>query len=115
MTYLKRKKILMVILVLVLTLSVACSGGQGLEEGKEEIPENHELTVAYSVYEKEEIFGDLDKEEILVITNKIFDKLKKDSKNPEEVIDRIFKEEGIKDQEKIQAAKDKLILSLPKN
>ena len=72
------------------------------------------FSIGYDVGDVEEIFGDLNQEEINKITEEIMNRIKKDKdyeKNKDLIIEQVFIENGITDQDKIKAAKSKLIIT----
>ena len=72
------------------------------------------MSIGYDISYEVTIFGDLNKEEINKLTEEIMAEVKEDEdyeKNKDLIIERVFKENGITDPEKINAAKDKLIIS----
>jgi len=72
------------------------------------------MSIGYDLSDEATIFGDLNKEEINKITEEIMAEVEEDDdyeKNKDLIIEKVFKENGITDPDKINAAKSKLIIS----
>jgi hypothetical protein len=119
----KKKFILIVSLILVISLLTGCDKTQEDIKLDEEIEvneievENKGVKVEYPVEYEEDIFGDLSKEEINEIVDEIFEKISKSDKYKENIdlaIEEVFKEYGITDENNLQVAKDKIIISFKK-
>lgn len=71
--------------------------------------------IGYARKYEEDIFGDLSKEEIDKIIDEIFEKVSKNDKykeNTDLAIEEVFKEYGITDENKLEAAKKRIVISL---
>lgn len=73
------------------------------------------IVIGYSESDENEIFGDLDDEEIRKITNRIMEEIKNKNKDEskDEIIEKVFRESGIEDSAQIEAAKSKISISEP--
>jgi beta-lactamase regulating signal transducer with metallopeptidase domain len=72
------------------------------------------MSVGYDKSDEEEIFGDLNEEEINKVLENISEEVAEDEdykKNKDSIIEKVFKSNGVKDPKKINAAKSKLIIS----
>lgn len=106
----KRILLLVAVLVGIALLTVGCNNSNE-EEFEEDINTGGGIVVGYSAEDKEKIFGSLSTGEIDVIMNKISDAVAKDENyenNLDSIIEEAFKESGINDNEKLEAAKAKL-------
>ncbi len=71
------------------------------------------MSIAYDLSYEATIFGDLNQEEINKITEEIMAEVNEDDnyeKNKDSIIEKVFKENGITDSDKVAAAKSKLII-----
>jgi uncharacterized lipoprotein NlpE involved in copper resistance len=106
-----KKVIVTMLLISMLTLFVGC------QNSKNEVDESlkETIVVGYSENDSKEIFGDLSEEEINEITEKIADRVYEDdeyeSDKKDSIIQDVFKENGIEDENKIDAAKSKITIS----
>lgn len=100
-----------ILLISILVLSLGC------ENSKTEVENSNKGTVVvgYSEDDSEDVFGDLSEEEIKDIIEKITNKVSADDEytidKKDSIIEDAFKENGIKDENKINAAKSKLTIS----
>ena len=105
------KKIIMAIFFIsILIISVGCESSEIVED---EAPDEM-IVVGYSGSFQEEIFGDLSREEIDKILNEISEEVRQDEeyeKNMDSIIEDVFKENGIEEEEKINTAKAKIEIS----
>ncbi|NMA49538.1 MAG: hypothetical protein GX947_07195, partial [Tissierellia bacterium] len=72
------------------------------------------MSIGYDLSYEATIFGDLNKEEINKITGEIMAEVNEDDnyeENKDSIIEKVFKENGIRDPNKINAAKSKLTIS----
>ena len=72
------------------------------------------MSVGYDVLYEEEIFGDLNEVEISTLLENISEKIQEDEdyeKNKDSIIEEVFKDNGVIDVKRINAAKSKLIIS----
>lgn len=109
----KRILILIAVLVGVALLTVGCNNANEEEPQKGETNNVAGLVIGYSSEDKEEIFGSLSTEEIGDIIGKITDEVAEDENyadNLDSIIERAFKESGINDTERLEAAKAKLTI-----
>ena len=111
----KRIFLLVAVIVGVTLLTVGCNNSNE-EESLEGVTNTGfgGIVVGYSIEDKEEIFGSLSTEEINGITENILDEVAKDKNyadNIDLIIEKVFKESGINDTEKLEAAKSKLTIS----
>lgn len=110
----KRILILIAVLVGVALLTVGCNNANEEEPQKGETNNVAGLVIGYSSEDKEEIFGSLSTEEIGDIIGKITDEVAEDENyadNLDSIIEKAFKESGINDIERVEAAKSKLTIS----
>lgn len=107
-----KKIILAILLIGILTLSVGC---QNSKSEVDKIAQGKAIVICYDLDDSEEIFGDLSDEEIKDITEQIIDKVSKDDDYKEDkkdsIIEDVFKENGIEDDNQINAAKSKITIS----
>ncbi len=100
-----------ILLISILVLSIGC------ENSKAEVENSNKRTVVvgYSEDDSEDIFGDLSEEEIKDIIEKITNKVSEDDEytidKKDSIIEYTFKENDIKDENKINTAKSKLTIS----
>lgn len=107
-----KKFIIAILLISILILSLGC------ENSKTEVKEPNKgetVAVGYSEDDSDDIFGDLSEEEIKNIIGKITNKVSEDEEytidKKDSIIEEVFKENGIEDENKINAAKYKLTIS----
>lgn len=111
----KRILILVAVIVGVALFTVGCNNVNE-EESQEGIKNTGfgGIVVGYSIEDKEEIFGSLSTDEINGIIENISDEVAKDKNyadNLDLILEKVFKESGINDTEKLEAAKSKLTIS----
>ncbi len=101
-----------ILLISLLILSLGC------ENSKTEVKELNKgetVVVGYSEDDSEDIFGDFGEEEIKNIIEKITNKVSEDEEytidKKDSIIEDVFKEKDIEDENKINAAKAKLTIS----
>lgn len=111
---LKKTFILAITLIIIALLFTGCQSLQG-ESKEKDLYIGSSPNVWYELNDQTEIFGNISREEISNIQYEIA-KRYSESNNPENEIDSIieetFKEYGITDQDKIDAAKAKLNISI---
>lgn len=106
-----KKFIIAILLISILILSLGC------ENSKTEVEEPNKGTVVigYSEDDSDDIFGDLSEGEIKNIIEKITNKVSEDEEytidKKDSIIEEVFKEKDIEDENKINAAKAKLTIS----
>ena len=110
----KRILLLVAVIVGVALMTVGCNNTN--KEEPQEVVTNTGggIVIGYSVEDKEKIFGSLNTEEIQNIIGKIRDEVEEDENyadNLDSIIEKVFKESGINDTEKLEAAKSKLTIS----
>lgn len=123
----KRILILVAVLVGVALLTVGCNNtnkeepqeiqedGQIEEVVVKEVEAGKGVSIEYDIKYEEDIFGDLSKEQINEIVDGIFEKLSKNDEykeNTDLAIEEIFKEYGITDVNKLEAARNRILISL---
>ncbi|WP_313756911.1 hypothetical protein [Tissierella sp.] len=117
----KKKAILIVLLILAISLITGCNRIQEdrqLDEEEvvvKEIEDGKGVKIEYAIEYEEDIFGDLSKEEINEIIDGIFEKVSKNDRykeNTDLAIEEAFKEYGITDENKLEAAKNRIAISL---
>lgn len=116
----KKKAILIVSLILTISLITGCDKTQEdiqLDEEVvvKEVEAGKGVKIEYAIEYEEDIFGDLSKEEINEILDGIFEKVSKNDKykeNTDLAIEEVFKEYGITDENKLEAAKNRIVISL---
>jgi hypothetical protein len=122
---LKKIFILTISLILVISLATGCDNSQveapeidSYEEVEvKEVEVGKGVKIEYAIKYEEDIFGGLSKEEINKIVDEIFEKVSKNDKykeNTDLAIEEVFKEYGITDEDKLDAAKSKLNISKTK-
>lgn len=121
----KKKAILIVSLILIISLITVYNNTHEdrqlvneLEVNEVEVIEvgaDKGVGIGYARKYEEDIFGDLSKEEIDKIIDEIFEKVSKNDKykeNTDLAIEEVFKEYGITDENKLEAAKKRIVISL---
>lgn len=99
-----------ILLISILILSVGCQTSKTVDD---EVTEEM-VVVGYSESHREEIFGDLNREEINEILDKVSEEIAQDEeyrKNIDSIIEKVFRENGIEDEDKINTAKTKIGIS----
>ncbi|WP_353096146.1 hypothetical protein [Tissierella praeacuta] len=120
----KKRFILIVLLILTMILTISLiTGCNKTQDNKQldeevvvkEVEDGKGVGIEYATKYEEDIFGDLSKEEINEIIDGIFKKVSKNDKYKEDTdlaIEEAFKEYGITDENKLEAAKNRIIISL---
>lgn len=106
-----KKVILAILLVGSLSLFVACDTQKTTPDPSTDSPA---ILVGYDQDHSKMIFGDLSDEEIQDIVGKILEKASSDDYEADKkdlIIEEVFKESGIKDEDMINAAKVKITIS----
>lgn len=114
------KKILILVISLILTISLLTGCDNSQSEEPEEVDEIEAVEVVggtkidYAREDEQDIFGDISKEEIIEIVDEIFEMVSNDEdfeNNIDSIIEEVFKKHGIRDEDNLDAAKSKLKIS----
>lgn len=124
-----KKRFLLMFLTLLLIMAAGCANEEPTDSTNQntdnaEVPEEvDEIEVVgggtkidYAIKDEEEIFGNISKEEIVEIVDEIFEKVSDDEdyeNNIDSIIEEVFKNQGITDEDNLDAAKTKLRISKP--
>lgn len=117
-----KKRFLLIFLTLSLITAVGCTNEESTEitdqstDNVEEVEVVGGTKIDYAIEDEQDIFGDTSKDEIDEITNEIFEKVSDDedfNKNIDSIIEEVFKNHGITDEDNLDAAKSKLRISKP--
>lgn len=111
------KKVLIFTISLILVISLVTGCDNSRSEAPEEVDEIEVvggIKIHYAIEDEEDIFGNLQKEEIIEIIDEIFEKVSNDENfkdNVDSIIEKVFKQHGITDEDNLDAAKSKLKIS----
>lgn len=107
-----KKVIIAILLITLLTLSIGC---QSSKTEVDKVTNGAVVVIGYSEDDSEDIFGDLSEDEVKDIVGKITDRVSEDDEytidKKDSIIEDVFKENGIEDENQINAAKSKITIS----
>lgn len=117
-----KKRFLLIFLTLSLIMAVGCANEEPKDTNSQNTDNVEEVEVVggtkidYAIEDEQEIFGDASKDKIDEIVNEIFEKVSDDEKyenNIDSIIEEVFKDHGITDEDNLDSAKSKIRISKP--
>ena len=118
-----KKRFLLILLTLSLIMAVGCANEEPADTNNQNTDNVEEVDVVgggikidYPTQYEQEIFGDTSKDEISDIVDDLFEKVSDDEdyeNNIDSIIEEVFKDHGITDEDNLDSAKSKIRISKP--